>query len=138
MCLLKGQSRALPSPHPGTCKSFDAYKYRGNNLTYKYRGSVQQPNNAWLVQFHGHGNQGNIVPRMRIDHTSLECHASVVRLHHVGFPDVTTVCTPTCLSGTLPQRSVQTATLVRDKYTLLRNPFYSARYRYQNLLIRNG
>ena len=50
---------------------------------------------------------GIIVPRVGIELTSLAFRASVLSLHHVGFPDVTTIPTPTCLCTSLPQRSVQ-------------------------------
>ena len=55
---------------------------------------------------------GNTVPRAGLEPISLAFWASVLPLHHVGFPDVTTISTPTCLRSSLPQRSVQTTTLV--------------------------
>ena len=46
---------------------------------------------------------GNIVPRVGIKPTSLAFWTSVLLLHHIGFPDVTTVPTPVyaapCLRG---------------------------------------
>ena len=53
---------------------------------------------------------GNTVPRVGFEPTSLAFRASVLPLHHIGFPDVTTIPTPTCLCGSLPQKSVQTTT----------------------------
>ena len=49
------------------------------------------------------------VPRVRLEPVSL---ASVLPFHHVGFPDVTTIPTPTCVCISFPQRSVQTTTLI--------------------------
>ena len=54
---------------------------------------------------------GNIVHRAGIEPTSLAFRASVLPLHHVGYPDVTTIPTPTCLCGPLPQRSVHATTV---------------------------
>ena len=34
---------------------------------------------------------GNIVPRVSIEPTSLAFQASVLPLHHIGFPDVITI-----------------------------------------------
>ena len=48
---------------------------------------------------------GNIVPRVGLEPTSLAFQASVLPLHHVVFSDVTTMPTPTCLCGSLPQVS---------------------------------
>ena len=55
---------------------------------------------------------GNIVPRAAIEHTSLAFWAFILALHHICFPDGTTVSISTCLCGSLPQRSLQTTTLV--------------------------
>ena len=55
---------------------------------------------------------GNIVPRAGLEPTSLAFQANVLPLHHVGFPDVTTIPMSTSLCGTLPQRSVQTTTYI--------------------------
>ena len=55
---------------------------------------------------------GNNVRRVGLKCTSLAFRASLLRLHNVGFPDVTTVPTTICLCDSLPQRSVQTTTLV--------------------------
>ena len=55
---------------------------------------------------------GNIVPRVGLKHISLAFRASVLPLHHIGFPDVTFIPTPTCLYKSLPQRPVQSTTLV--------------------------
>ena len=38
---------------------------------------------------------GNTVPTAGLKPTSLSLQASVLPLHHVGFPDVTTIPTPT-------------------------------------------
>ena len=39
------------------------------------------------------------VPRADLEPTSVAFQASVLPVHHVGFPDVTTIPTPTCLRG---------------------------------------
>ena len=52
---------------------------------------------------------GNIVPRAGIELTSLAFQTSVLQLHHVGS---LMSCIPTCLCGSLPQRSVQTTTCI--------------------------
>ena len=54
----------------------------------------------------------NIVPRAGIEPISQAFRASVLPMHHVGFPDVNTIPMPTCLCSSLPQRSVQTTTLI--------------------------
>ena len=54
----------------------------------------------------------NTVPRRGLEPTSLTFRASVLPLPQVGFPDVITITTPTCLYSSLPERSVQTTTLV--------------------------
>ena len=51
---------------------------------------------------------GNIGHRAGFEPTSLAFGASVLPLHHGGFPDITALPTPTCICGSLPQRSVQT------------------------------
>ena len=55
---------------------------------------------------------GNTVPRAGLKPTSLAFQASVISLHHVGFPDILTIPTPTCLYSSSPQRLGQTTTLV--------------------------
>ena len=55
---------------------------------------------------------GNTVPRVGLKPTSLSFRASMLPLHHVVFPDVTIIKTPTCPCSSLPQRSVQTTTLI--------------------------
>ena len=45
---------------------------------------------------------GNTVPRVGLEPTSLAFSASVLPLHHVGFPDVTTIPKPTCVCSSLP------------------------------------
>ena len=42
---------------------------------------------------------GNTVPRAGLEPTSLACQASVLPLHHIGFPDVTTIPTLICLAA---------------------------------------
>ena len=61
---------------------------------------------------------GNTVPRAGFKPTSLAFRASVLPLHHVGFPNVTTIPTPTCLCSFLPQRSVQTTTISLQWYCM--------------------
>ena len=53
----------------------------------------------------------NIVPRMGIKLTSLVFRARAVTNTPPRLPDVTILLTPTCLSGSLPERSVQTTIL---------------------------
>ena len=55
---------------------------------------------------------GNIVARAALEPTPLAFQANVLPFHHVDFPDVTTIPTPTCLCSSLPQKSVQTTTLI--------------------------
>ena len=55
---------------------------------------------------------GMTVPRAGLKPTSLAFRASVLPLYHVGFPDVITIPTPTCLYSSLPQRSMLTTTFV--------------------------
>ena len=55
---------------------------------------------------------GNIVPRVGIEPTSLAFGPVCYPLHHVDFPNVTTIPTPTCLCISLPQRSVWTTELI--------------------------
>ena len=59
----------------------------------------------------GGTTMGNIVHRAGFEPTSLAFRASVLPLYYVGFTDVTTIPTPACLCGSLPQRSVQTTTI---------------------------
>ena len=53
----------------------------------------------------------NIVPRVRIEPASLAFQASVPTISPSRLPSVTTLPMPTCLCGSLPERSVQTITL---------------------------
>ena len=46
---------------------------------------------------------GNTEPRVGLKPTSLAFPASVLTLHHIAFPDVTTIPTPTCLCSSPPQ-----------------------------------
>ena len=57
---------------------------------------------------------GNIVPGAGIKPTSLTFRARVLpsTITPHRLPDVTTMPTPTCLCDSLPQRSVQTTTLI--------------------------
>ena len=45
---------------------------------------------------------GNTMHRAGLEPTSLAFRASELPLHHVGFPDITTIHTPTCLCSSLP------------------------------------
>ena len=58
---------------------------------------------------------GNIVPRMRVQFTSLAFRANVLIITPPRPPDMTTVCMPTCLCSSLLERSVQTTTLIPMK-----------------------
>ena len=51
-----------------------------------------------------------VVPRTGIETTSPVFQASVLTITPPRFPDVTVLPTPTCLSGSLTERSVETAT----------------------------
>ena len=55
---------------------------------------------------------GNIVLRVGIELTSLAFQASVLTITPPRLCDVTTLPTPTCLCGSLPERSLQTDTLL--------------------------
>ena len=56
---------------------------------------------------------GTIAPRARIEHIALTFWARVNTIAPPRLPDVTTLSMPTCLCGSLPERSVQaTTTLV--------------------------
>ena len=55
---------------------------------------------------------GTTMPSAGLNPTSLAFPDSVLPLHHVGFPDVTTIPMSTCLCSSLPLRSVQTTTLI--------------------------
>ena len=46
---------------------------------------------------------GNTMPRAGIDPTSMTFRDSVLPLHNIGFPDVTTIRILTCLCSSLPQ-----------------------------------
>ena len=60
---------------------------------------------------------GNIVSRAKLEPTSLVFRASVLPLHHISFPNVTTIPTPTCLCNSLFQRSMQTTTELTRRAT---------------------
>ena len=85
---------------------------------YTYTGQVQQPYSTYLVQDHGHGNQccgcdkngkyhAQIRTRTHIPDIPGQC--TTITPHKL--PDVTTIPMPTCLCGSLLQRSVQTTTM---------------------------
>ena len=67
---------------------------------------------------------GNIGPRAWLEFRSLAFRASVL-LHHIGFPDITSIPTPTCLGNSFPQRSVQTTTLLLLIIIIIEFPLYS-------------
>ena len=54
----------------------------------------------------------NTVPRVGIETPSLAPWASVLTNRPPRLPNVTTLPTPTCLSGSLPKRSMQTTTII--------------------------
>ena len=74
---------------------------------------------------------GNIVPRVGIKPTSLALWASVLTITPSRSHDVTTVPTPTCLCGSLPERSVQAITLL----SIYDGNKYINIYTYANILI---
>ena len=51
---------------------------------------------------------GNSVYRAAIEPTSLAFRASVLTITSPRLPDIITLYTPTCLCGSLPEKSVQT------------------------------
>ena len=55
---------------------------------------------------------GNIVSRGGLEPTSHVFWASVLAITPTRFPDVTMLSMPTCLCGSLPERSGQTIGLV--------------------------
>ena len=57
---------------------------------------------------------GNISPTVGFEPTPLEFRASVLTITPPRLPDVTTLPMPTCLCVSLPQRSVQTATILTE------------------------
>ena len=69
---------------------------------------------------------GSTVPRAGLEPRSLAFRASVLPLHHIGFPDITTMPTPTCLCSSLHQRSVHTTTLLMtsDRLGSKKHQFY--------------
>ena len=70
-------------------------------------GSALGLSNVCVV---GAMKMGNTMPRAELEPTSLAFWASVLPLHHIGFPDIITIPTPTCLYSSLPQRPVHTTT----------------------------
>ena len=54
---------------------------------------------------------GYTAPRVGFEPTSQALWISVLPLHHVGFPDITTIPPPTFLCNSLYQRSVKTTVL---------------------------
>ena len=61
---------------------------------------------------------GNITPIAGLEPISVSFQASVLPLHNVGFPDVTTIPTPTCVCSSLPQRSLQSTTQAMHLYII--------------------
>ena len=57
---------------------------------------------------------GNIVPTVGIEPTSLAFQASVLTITPPRFPHVTILPTPTCLCGSLLEKSAQTTTVPRE------------------------
>ena len=57
---------------------------------------------------------GNILLGVGIRPISLVFRVSVLSLHHVGFPDVTNIPTPTCLYSSLPEMSVHMPNQIYD------------------------
>ena len=53
---------------------------------------------------------GNIAPRVAIKPTPLAFRARVLTISPRRLPDVTMLPVPTCLCGSLPEKSVQTTT----------------------------
>ena len=93
-------------------KSFNAYNYihTGSGLSYTFTGQIPRPYSMQLEQDPGHGTGvmgvtkiGNTVPRAGFEPIYLTFRPSVLTLHHIGFPDVTAIPTPTCLCSSLPQ-----------------------------------
>ena len=63
--------------------------------------------------FVGVMNMGNIVPRPGIEPTSFGFRASVLTIYHLGYlMSALYPCLPVCLCGFLPERSVQSTTLI--------------------------
>ena len=54
---------------------------------------------------------GNIVHRVGIEHTYIAFQASMLTITPHRLSDITMLPVPTCLCGSLPERSVQTTTL---------------------------
>ena len=54
---------------------------------------------SWSRSDMGVMKMENTEPRVGLKPTSLALWASVLPLHHIHFPDVTTIPTPTCLCG---------------------------------------
>ena len=80
-------------------------------ISWAYRVSSLRPQ-ITRVNVVGVMKMGHTVPRAGLEPRYLAFRASVLPLHHIGFPDVTTISTPTCLQSSLPQRSVHTTTYV--------------------------
>ena len=59
----------------------------------QFRAHFQRISHIYVV---GVMKMGNIVPRVGLEPTSVAFRASVLPLHHLDFPDVITVPTPTC------------------------------------------
>ena len=76
---------------------------RGSELYFPGTPAGQGTSNAAAV---GEMKMRNIVSRVGIEPTPLAFWASMLPLHYIGFPDVTTMPTPTFLCSSLLQRSV--------------------------------
>ena len=109
---LRGQCRLLHSC-PWNSKYFSAYRQWFYIYTYIRRLNNHTAHSLYRIMdtatsVMGVMKMGNTMFKAGLKPTSLASRASVLPLHHVGFPDVI----PTCLSRSLPQRSVQTTTLL--------------------------
>ena len=66
----------------------------------------------YYISFMGVMKMGNMVPRGGFEPTSFEFWASVLTITSPRLLDITILSMATCLGGYLPERSVQTTTLV--------------------------
>ena len=108
---LRDQCRLLHS-FPWSSKSFNAHNYiqTCNTLTYTCTDKFQQCI-AWLRSSATSAMCERTMGIVCLEWVSNPhfCHSGPVckPLHHICFPDVTTMPTSTCICGCLPQRSVQ-------------------------------
>ena len=74
----------------------DSFVYASDNCVYAYLDAIDN-----AVSCHGRVmgviKMGNTVPRVGLKPTSSALWASVLLLHHAGFPEVTTIVRPTCV-----------------------------------------